>query len=317
VANTGKDAAGGTIYLRKAFGTGVDDTNAYTFGNAVYFSRNGLEALCVLDTSTPANNRPFPVLALSADGAAPFDVNSGAAGATTLRNVLATRHEAAPTPLSVRLSDGSAFLTNLATNLVQLNGNTVSSGNGAAGTGTLRVSIANDSTGIVAVDGFIAHDSADTAGNQPVKTGARAVSSLESQTMVTADDVAHNVSDLDGSQIIRNQAPLADLVADRVADTGGTSTAFTNMNAGGSGVRNYLTTLHVYNSSTTNGFVDIRDGTAGSVIWTIAAPALSGAVITFNPPLRQPTANTALAHDVSAAISTVYISVAGFQSKCG
>lgn len=111
MANTGKDAAGSTIYLRKAFGTGVDDTNAYTFGSAVYFSRNGVEQLCVLDTGTAANNRPFPVLALSADGAAPFDTNSGAAGATTIRSVLATRHEAAPTPIAVRLSDGSAFYT--------------------------------------------------------------------------------------------------------------------------------------------------------------------------------------------------------------
>lgn len=38
--------------------------------------------------------------------------NSGAADAQTLRSVLATRHEAAATPLSVRLSDGAAFTEN-------------------------------------------------------------------------------------------------------------------------------------------------------------------------------------------------------------
>lgn len=42
---------------------------------------------------------------------ATVDTNSGAAGASTLRSVLATRHEAAATPLSVRLSDGSSFGT--------------------------------------------------------------------------------------------------------------------------------------------------------------------------------------------------------------
>lgn len=167
------------------------------------------------------------------------------------------------------------------------------------------------------IPGNIAHDSADTASNHPVKTGARAVSQLEAVTAVSAGDVVDNVGDLDGAQIVRIQVPLGDLVSDRVADTAGTSTAFTNLNAGGSGVRNYLCTLHVYNNSTTNGHVDIRDGTAGSVIWTVGAPAQSGAVITFNPPLRQPTANTALAYDVSAAITTVYINAHGFQSRCG
>lgn len=44
----------------------------------------------------------------NAAGAADF--NSGAAGAQTLRSVLATRHEAAATPLSSRLSDGTDFI---------------------------------------------------------------------------------------------------------------------------------------------------------------------------------------------------------------
>lgn len=39
-------------------------------------------------------------------------LNSGAADANTLRTVLATRHEAATTPLAVRLTDGTNFFTN-------------------------------------------------------------------------------------------------------------------------------------------------------------------------------------------------------------
>lgn len=110
MANTGKDAAGNTIFLRAPFGNGVDDTNAYTFGLTMYFQRNAAEQLVRLDTSTAANNRPLPIVVLAGDGLAPLDVNSGAAGATTLRSVLATRHEAAATPLSVQLSNGAAFL---------------------------------------------------------------------------------------------------------------------------------------------------------------------------------------------------------------
>jgi hypothetical protein len=99
-----------------------------------------------------------------------------------------------------------------------------------------------------------------------------------------------------------------------VSNTNGTSTAFSNFTAV-SGTRNYVSTLMVFNDSTTNGFVDIRDGTAGTVLWTIPCPAKGGASINFPVPLRQTTANTALAYDVSAALTTVYISAVGFQSK--
>jgi len=43
-----------------------------------------------------------------------WDKNSGAAGAATLRTVLATRHEAVATPLSARLSDGTDFIPAIA-----------------------------------------------------------------------------------------------------------------------------------------------------------------------------------------------------------
>ena len=117
-----------------------------------------------IDSAVPANNKGMPVVTLAGEGLGPLAVNTGAAGATTLRVVLSTdssisieedknygvvgantirtaaqignatgavdfgsgadsaqtlrvttstRSETATTPLSVRLSDGSAFLTNL------------------------------------------------------------------------------------------------------------------------------------------------------------------------------------------------------------
>lgn len=117
-----------------------------------------------VDSAVPTNNKGMPVVNLAGEGLGPLDVNSGAAGATTLRVVLSsdstisieedknygvvgantirtaaqignatgaaefgsgadsaqtlrvtlsTRAETAATPLSVRLSDGAAFLTNL------------------------------------------------------------------------------------------------------------------------------------------------------------------------------------------------------------
>lgn len=197
--NTGNGASGtGTLRVSLA----SDSTGVV----ASQFTRNAAAQTPTLDTVTAANNRPIPIVNLAGDGLAPLDVNSGAAGTTTLRTVLATRHEAAATPVAIRLSDGSAFITNLATNLAQyggstvgasnalhvqpgtgatftlntrhetattplairltdgsafisnlasnitqLAGNAVSTGNGTAGTGTLRVSIASDSTGQVAL----------------------------------------------------------------------------------------------------------------------------------------------------------------------
>ena len=196
----------------------------------------------------------------------------------------------------------------------------------------LRVTIANDSTGVVSVDdngasltvdgtvtasnttGNVAHDSADSG--SPVKIGAKAKATLEAVTAVAADDRTDLYADLNGALITRPMAPHGDLLVERVSDTGGTSTAFTTFGAPGAGVRNYITTIVVHNANTTtSGFVDIRDGAAGSVLFTVPAPANGGAVISLPVPLRQPTANTALAYDVSAAISTVYISLVGYQSN--
>jgi hypothetical protein len=60
--------------------------------------------------------------------------------------------------------------------------------------------------------------------------------------------------------------------------------------------------------------VDFRDGTAGAILWTAVIPAGGGS----NSPAGmkfKTSANTALAFDVSAATTTVYISISGFKSK--
>lgn len=172
-----------------------------------------------------------------------------------------------------------------------------------------------DSSGRLATipAGGIAHDGVDS-GN-PVKVGARAVSTLATATMVAAADRTDNISDLDGAQLMRIGFPLADLISERVTDTGGTSTAFTNFAAAAS-TRSYITAIVVYNSSATAGTIDFRDGTAGAVLFTVPIPAGGGCVIANGGvPLFKTSANTALAYDVSGALTTVTISVSGFKSK--
>jgi hypothetical protein len=177
------------------------------------------------------------------------------------------------------------------------------------GSGTL---LPADATNGLGVGGNVAHDGSD-AGN-PVKVGARAISDLAGSTMVAAGDRADSMADLDGVQLVRDQCPLGNVLSERVTNTNGTSTAFSTFGATAS-ARNHVTCIVVHNDSAADGFVDIRDGTAGAVLMTVPCPAKGGSVVPLNPPLRQPTANTALAYDVSAAITTVYITVVGFKSK--
>jgi hypothetical protein len=132
--------------------------------------------------------------------------------------------------------------------------------------------------------------------------------------MVADANRVDNVADLDGALIVRTGRPLGDLLSERVTDTGGTSTAFSNFTAVAS-TRNYVTKICVYNSSATAGYVDFRDGTGGSVLFTVPLPAGGGAVLGGDEPIFRTSANTALAYDVSAALSTVYLSISGFQSK--
>ena len=163
------------------------------------------------------------------------------------------------------------------------------------------------------IQGDVAHDTADAGA--PIKIGAKATNAIEGLTQVANADRTHLYADLNGILLGRPHTTLEEILSNRVADTAGTSTAFSNFAAGGSGVHNYVTLVAIYNAhATTGGYVDFRDGTAGSVIWTFPAPAGGGCIVPFPVPLKGAD-NTALAYDVSAAITTVYISVIGFQAQ--
>lgn len=162
------------------------------------------------------------------------------------------------------------------------------------------------------VGGNVAHDGIDS-GN-PLKVGFKAKSSLTGITLVAADDRTDGFADLDGVQIQKPYAPSGNTLQVRVANTDGASTALTVFD-NTAGLRNYITTIIAYNSSATAGYVDILDGSGGTIIATIPLPATGGAVVPFPLPLRQPTAATALYFDVSAALSTVYLTFVGYKSK--
>lgn len=106
------------------------------------------------------------------------------------------------------------------------------------------------------------------------------------------------------------------LISERVSNTDGASTAFTNFSAVAS-TKNFVKAITVFRTDTDTAmaYVDIRDGTGGAILWTMPLPPLGGSTVSSAVPLfKNATANTALAFDVSSALTTVFISMSGFQS---
>jgi hypothetical protein len=163
----------------------------------------------------------------------------------------------------------------------------------------------NDSITVV---GNIAHDSADS-GN-PVKVGLKAKAALSGVTLVAADDRTDAYGDLDGTQIVRPNSAIGDYVNGNASNTDGTSTQV--LAAGASGIKHYITDVTITNTSASNIYVELKDGT--SVKWTFPVPANSGVTHHFGTPIGG-TAATAWNFDPSAAATTIYCSVAGFKSK--
>lgn len=172
-------------------------------------------------------------------------------------------------------------------------------------TGKLWVN-ASVSSGSTAGD--VAHDGVDS-GN-PVKVGFKATTSLSGLTLVSDGDRTNGFAGVDGVQITRPHCNLEAIVTGNATNTDGTSTQC--IAAQSAGIKTYLTSVILCNTSATAITVDIKDGSTTKV--TLPLPAGSGCV--FNPPVPIPgTAATAWNFDGSAAATTVTCSMVGFKSK--
>lgn len=217
--------------------------------------------------------------------------------------------------LNVIVDSGTVTTVSTVTTLSQFGGNAINLGAGANGTGTLRVTMATDDDVSDAATLFeanlVAHDAVDAG--SPLKVGAKAETSLAGVTLVADADRTDLYAGVDGVLIVRPHANLEDRVSAVVGVTDGSSTSL--VASQGAGLKFCATTFIVSNSSATNVTVDIRDGTAGSVIATIPAAAnMGGAVVPLQVPLCTSDA-TAMAMDPSAAASTVTVTAVGFKTN--
>jgi hypothetical protein len=323
--NIATDDVSGTHFQRMKLVDGtLDSTTAIASGGGV---ESAALRVTIASDSTGVVSVDDNGASLTVDGTVTANAGTGfvsvqtedaaSAGGETGTMILGVRNDSATSKTSAD-GDFSAIATDSAgrVGIADLGGSVTVDGFSTVGgaayvrltDGTNTVSV--NANGGLEVTGGVAHDAVD-AGN-PLKLGAVAENSIVGTADVADGDRTNLYADLDGVLLTKNFCTYADIIVTRVTDTGGTSTAFAAFGAVAS-QRNYITTITVYNSSTTNGFLDLRDGTAGTVMYTIPLPALGGATINFPVPFRQTTANTALAYDVSAAITTVYISAVGFK----
>lgn len=158
--------------------------------------------------------------------------------------------------------------------------------------------------------GDIAHDSADS-GN-PVKVGAKA--GTADITAVANADRTDLRADTLGHLIVRPYALHENLVSG--ATSAITTTTSTSVIASaGAGVRNYITTLTVFNShASVSTTVDITDGSGGTVLHRGYALAGGGGyTISFPTPLRG-SAATAVHAVCGTTGANVYVSASGYKA---
>ncbi len=168
----------------------------------------------------------------------------------------------------------------------------------------------------------------DTAVTDPTASGSEIallkgiISTLDTDAVTLGQATKANsvpvtmASDQEVATVTAQYAPVANLVSGAItsAMTGTTSTSLVAAPTGS--LHNHITSIVVSNSHATVGTdIIIQDGSGGTTLMTIpAAPAYGGAVVTLNPPLRQPTAATALFCANVTTGSSTKVSAVGYTA---
>lgn len=269
------------------------------------------------DAALTMSTSAGPLFGGRASAAAPTDVSADNdfVGGWFLRNgaqvtqlsAAGTLVTATSTSLNVNCTGGCSGGTQYAEDAAHVSGNS----------GTLALGVRADTPASLAgTDGDYTGMIFDNTNRLWVRCGAGcggvATASLVGESNVSAGAFTQPFTGLDQVQIVRPYANIEDQTRGLAAVTDGSSTSA--IAAAGSGIKHYITSIVCSNSSATAVTVDIRDGTAGSVLMTVPCP-VGGAVMSFPVPLGGFTANTAVAVDPSASATTITVTLLGFKSK--
>ncbi len=189
---------------------------------------------------------------------------------------------------------------------------------GAAATGALKVDgsavtqpisgtvTANAGTGTFAVGGVAAHDAA-VSGN-PVRIAGKA--NQNEPTAVADGDTTDIWTDQQGRLVVVQGFPAN--VASSTHGPNTTTISSTTETTVATGVASnsiHVTELSCSNTSATITRVDLRDGTAGTIRWSMALAASGGGFVQrFSPPWKLTAANN-LTAQLSAAVTDVRVNV--------
>jgi hypothetical protein len=252
----------------------------------------------VLTSALEGSLRGLHVILVDPDTNAAVDYvsdsrGSGASDSTTLRTVEATDSQ---------MSAGIGATTDSAAT--------------AGSTGSLNAKLrllTSPINGSAYTIGGTAADGASETGN-PVGLGGYARAGVSGTAVVSAGQRTALVSGVDRILITRPHANLEDLANSGSVDvSAGSSTSV--LAAAGSSIKYYVTSVVCTNPTTsTEVYLDIRDGTGGSVIATVPCP-VAGAIYNPPTPISGFTANTAVAVDPSAASTGLKVTVLAFKSR--
>jgi len=298
----------GTTPLQRVAIFDAADTQITTFGGGTQYTEGDTDAT-ITGTAVmfESNTGTNALSAVSNSNPLPI---ADAGGSLTVDNAAlsVTGGGAEATALRVTLANDSTGVLS-----VDDNGSTISIDDGAGSItvdGTVAVSSLPASTNTLEVVGDAAHDAA-VAGN-PVRIAGRAVSA--DYTSVATGDTADLITTLGGKLVTHPYAIPENYVSGATSDMTAT-TATSVIAAAGAGLRNYITHILVQCSHATVGtWVNITDGSGGSTLYTVyAAAAGGGASITLPCPIKT-TANTALYCANVTTGSNTRVSASGYKA---
>lgn len=149
--------------------------------------------------------------------------------------------------------------------------------------------------------GNVANDGVDS-GN-PIKIGG--IARTTNPTAVADADRVNAMFDKVGRQVMVLASPRA--LTTHATTTISTTTETTILAAGGAGVFHDVTQIVLSNTSQSSVRVDIRDATSGTIRLSVGLAPKGGAVIPFNVPLVQASANNNWRATLSTAVTDVRI----------
>ncbi len=197
--------------------------------------------------------------------------------------------------------------TNASTNIAQMNGVTVTMGNGVSGTGVQRVAIASDNS---AVSGLGAGATGSAVPANAIYEGGNAITSLP--TAATAGNTTGISVDKFGRQVVL-PITIRDLTGTQTT-TISASTSETTIVTAAASVFNDLVMLVVSNTSaSTNTRIDFRDTTAGSVLFSLQSPG--NTTIGFAPPIPIPQTSVNTNWTAQCATSTTDVRIYAVFAK--